>query len=275
MSEYVKKVCICGDPSVGKTSLVKRFVTGKYDEKYMSTLGTVVSKKSVKSEKNKCNVNMMIWDISGQPEFKRIHASAFKNAAGALAVCDLTRPETAQNLSEWTMTVREYAWDDIPIIVLVNKSDLAEEHSQDSSMVDVALNNMSNVLIKTSAKTGENVEYAFKVLADAIAADSLAGKTPNGASKISNDLPPVFETALELFDYMAIGFCNILGDEEMGMHMVRKQVKDAGYDFRTMAKKEVREIIERFVKVIEDLKGRDAARIFQVDMLKAFDRCKR
>ena len=106
MPEIVRKVCMCGDPNVGKTSLIRRFVHGKYDDEYISTLGTVVTKKSIETNP-KGNLTMMIWDISGQNEFKRIHNSAFKNAKGGIAVCDITKPETAENLSDWIRTLRD------------------------------------------------------------------------------------------------------------------------------------------------------------------------
>ena len=91
MQQKISKICIVGDPAVGKTSLIRRFVFDKYDDKYISTLGTKISKKDVLYNDKKIEMTMMIWDVIGQQSFKSIHKSAFKGAKGAFIVCDLTR----------------------------------------------------------------------------------------------------------------------------------------------------------------------------------------
>lgn len=170
MAELMRKVVLIGDPSVGKTSLVRRYVSGKYDDKYVSTLGTVVSKKTVQKPKSDSSMTMMIWDISGQPEFKRIHASAFKNASGGLAVCDITRMDTCEHLQGWISNFREVAGEDVPVQVLVNKCDLTEDNKQDLVRLNSMLKDVNGDIYLTSAKTGENVENAFRALGQKIIA---------------------------------------------------------------------------------------------------------
>ncbi len=260
---------------VGKTSLLRRFVTGTYDEEYLSTLGTVVKKKSEHSPKTDTTVHMIIWDISGQPEFKRIHASAFKDSAGVLAVCDITRPETAQHLQDWMMTIEEHANKKVPVLILANKSDLEEEYSNKAEMVKVTLDYFGLPTLMTSAKTGYNVRKAFIMLADAIAADS--GDIPfiPETGKDITSVQEEFYSPIEFLDYMAILFSKVLSDQEMGMHIVRKQVKDEGFDFREISKEEAKTLIDRLVSIIQQYKGEEVALSFRNELLASYERCKK
>jgi small GTP-binding protein len=271
MTDVVKKVCMCGDPSVGKTSLVRRFILGKYDEKYKSTLGTVVSKKTVKAPKNHNKVTMMIWDISGQPEFKRIHASAFKNSGGGLAVCDVTRPDTCDHLQGWISSFREHAGSDTPVVVLANKSDLADEDSGVAASFFKMCDEQNIPILSTSAKTGENVEEAFKLLANVVSADGTGGHMTETSDAI--EMPERLFSAGELLDYMTVRFCDAFGDDEMGMHMVRKQVKDRRINFQSVTKKEAVGLIEAFVSIIAEFKGETEARKLRMDLNQARERC--
>jgi len=270
MADMIKKVCICGDPSVGKTSLVRKFVTGKYDDKYISTLGTVVSKKTIRPSNSKDNVTMMLWDVSGQPEFKRIHASAFKNATGALAVCDITRLDTCEHLQEWITSLREYAGD-VPVTVLANKFDLSNEVNGNYVATKAMLEDMGVEFYMTSAKTGENVEDAFKKLAKNISNGNpeLKGTSPHAKTP----LPEKFEKPSELLDYIIIKFCETLGDEEMGMHMIRKRVADSELNINRIKKNELDAMSKHLISIITEFKGKDVASKFNTDLLKAFDRC--
>ena len=90
-----KKICLLGDAAVGKTSLIRRYVMDKYDDEYLSTLGTKVTKKEVEVIDDfnfvEFQLTFMLWDVLGQKEFKRIHQAAFQGTKGALIVCDLSR----------------------------------------------------------------------------------------------------------------------------------------------------------------------------------------
>ena len=273
MPNIVKKVCMCGDPNVGKTSLVKRFVHGKYDDKYISTLGTVVSKKSVQIKKDE-NMTMMIWDISGQPEFKRIQSSAFKNAKGGIAVCDVTRPETVENLTTWISALRKSAGPDVPVMVMANKTDLATEDDSLNAAMET-LGELNCNCIMTSAKTGDNVNDAFKVLAQTMTMNIVNNYIEeNNEYENEESYLDVFSPS-EFLDYVAINFCNVLGDEEFGMHMVRKQVNDAGIDFNNISKNEVKILMGRLIDIIQENKGQEISRKFKQNLFKNFANCSR
>ena len=91
-----KKVCLLGDFAVGKTSLVRRFVYDLFDDKYISTIGVKVSRKTVSLARDDdiVDLTMMLWDLAGSEEFSRMRASYLRGAACALMVYDISRPET-------------------------------------------------------------------------------------------------------------------------------------------------------------------------------------
>src|SRR2546430_10752896 len=93
------KVCLIGEAAVGKTSLIRRFVLDNFDDKYIQTLGTKVSKKELASPSpdgtGDLKIDMTIWDIMGQKGFRELLKEAyFYGARGIIAVCDVTRRET-------------------------------------------------------------------------------------------------------------------------------------------------------------------------------------
>ena len=104
-AEVIKKIVLVGTGGVGKTSLIKRFILNIFDDKYLKTLGTKVSKKVLlieHPEKDlKINLTMLVWDIMGQETFRPLlQDSYFYGAGGCLAVCDSTRAETLKALEE-------------------------------------------------------------------------------------------------------------------------------------------------------------------------------
>src|SRR5207249_1578112 len=95
--DFIKrKILLLGDASVGKTSLIRRFVVDKFSDDYITTIGTKVTKKDLRFDQGNRTVDlsMMIWDVLGQKGYKGIQESAFRGARGVILVFDLTRPET-------------------------------------------------------------------------------------------------------------------------------------------------------------------------------------
>ncbi len=164
-AEVIKKICLIGAGEVGKTSLIKRFILDIFDDKYLKTLGTKVSKKEIIlgiPEKDiNVNLTFLIWDIMGQATFRTLlKDSYFFGASGALAVCDSTRAETLESLEEWVQSLFKTVGEK-PILVLANKSDLKEERRIDEEMLSVIANKYKTDFYYTSARSGENVEQAF------------------------------------------------------------------------------------------------------------------
>jgi len=103
--DYQKKICLLGDPAVGKTSLIRRFIEDTFDENYISTIGTNVLSKLINlyfpETGETLRIKLLIWDIAGQKSISDIHASYYYGAEGALIVCDITRQDTLEHLPDW------------------------------------------------------------------------------------------------------------------------------------------------------------------------------
>ena len=159
-----KKVCMLGGFAVGKTSLVARFVSSIFSEKYLSTVGVKIDKKVVQSDGHEAV--LMIWDIYGQDDFQTVQPSQLRGMSGYLLVVDGTRRATLEAARLLHDKAKEVAGD-VPFVVVLNKADLAPTWEID----DVAFFKLAEQgwrAVKASAKTGEGVEHAFDVLTRAM-----------------------------------------------------------------------------------------------------------
>ncbi|MFQ6060387.1 MAG: Rab family GTPase [Thermoplasmata archaeon] len=165
------KVGLIGDPEVGKTSLIRRFVLDQFDDRYVRTIGAKVSKKEISlplSKSKRLSVDMMIWDILGEKDIADLYIeSHFKGMQGVLAVCDVTRNGTLSSINGWTSSVFHVAGK-VPTYILVNKADLEGQFEIEKSDVRKHSKSLGSPFIFTSAKTGKNVERAFYELAQRI-----------------------------------------------------------------------------------------------------------
>ena len=162
--EELKKICLLGDAEVGKTSLINKYVNNTFGEEYLATVGTRVFKKELEIEGKK--MTLLMWDILGQKGYGALKQVYYKGSKGAMAVCDITRPETLEGVEEWINRVKEVEGD-IPMVLVCNKNDL-EDKKISSEALDAVSGKYNATKFFTSAKTGENVEEAFVKLASMI-----------------------------------------------------------------------------------------------------------
>jgi small GTP-binding protein len=163
------KVCFLGDSSVGKTSIIKRYVYDIFGDKYLMTMGTKVTKKKVVMDvpeyDRTFNLTFMLWDIIGDIHFRGLlHHSYLFGAAGALIVCDMTREETLDGLPAWVESLHAEGNGKIPILIMANKSDIQDDAKFSEKDVEKFAGTYNSPYLLTSAKTGNNVEEAFRVL---------------------------------------------------------------------------------------------------------------
>ncbi len=163
MTTISKKVCLLGDFAVGKTSLVRQFVYNRFEEKYLSTIGVHVSRKtlSVPHPAGVVDLAILLWDIAGNNGFEKVRASYIRGAAGALLVCDLTRPETLDNLVTYVDLVQNIS-PQARLIVAANKGDLIDERQLTTDQIGVVAERFHVPFYVTSAKTGDAVETIFR-----------------------------------------------------------------------------------------------------------------
>lgn len=165
MKTVQRKVCLLGDFSVGKTSLVRRFVEGRFDDRYLSTIGVKISRRTLQRPDHE--LKLLIWDLAGGDDYNDVTSGYLRGAAGILMVCDLTRPTTLLTLKKYVAQLSEINMSPA-IVIAANKVDLIEERRVDeATMADLATDLQAPWLL-SSAKTGEGVVEAFDYLADAI-----------------------------------------------------------------------------------------------------------
>jgi small GTP-binding protein len=161
-----KKVCMLGSFSVGKTSLVRRFVESMFDETYHTTIGVKVDKKIISV--NGKAVILMLWDIYGEDVFQKMRMSYLRGMSGYLLVVDGTRRQTlADALALHERVVQEIG--KVPAVLVLNKDDLKDQWEIDPTQ-EATLAESGWSIHHTSAKTGQAVENVFLHLGQAMLA---------------------------------------------------------------------------------------------------------
>jgi hypothetical protein len=160
-----KKICMLGGFSVGKTSLVKRYVSSIFSEAYLTTVGVKIDKKTV--ELSQRVVSLILWDLAGEDDIASLRMSYLRGSAGYVLVADGTRPATL----DVALTLRERVETEcgpLPFALLLNKSDLQEQWALREGDLE-ELRQKGWWVRSTSARTGDGVEDAFKDLAARVA----------------------------------------------------------------------------------------------------------
>lgn len=162
--EYAFKLILGGEGGVGKTSMVHRFVEDAFQTDYKSTIGTSIMKKECEFEGLDSKVRFVIWDLAGQAQFKRVRRSYLSNAETGILVFDVTRKETFDKIESWFNEIID-ASSTISLILVANKVDLEGERVVTTEQGEGLAEKLNLSYIETSAKTGENIDDAFKMLA--------------------------------------------------------------------------------------------------------------
>ncbi|MBX3123866.1 MAG: GTP-binding protein [Nitrospira sp.] len=175
-----KKICMLGAFAVGKTSLVRRFVSSCFSDQYQTTIGVTVDKKSMTVDGT--SLTMVLWDLYGEDEFQKLRSSYLRGSSGYLLVLDGMRRATL----DIALHIQERVSDTlgpVPFVVLINKHDRrAEWDITDQDLAQLAQRGWSVVM--SSAKTGQGVEEAFTTLARAMlipSNSSAAAGRPHGS----------------------------------------------------------------------------------------------
>ncbi len=168
MTEMVKKICMLGNPAVGKTSLVANYVYNVFKDTYLSTIGAKPTKKQLHLNHPvndlPVDLTMIIWDIAGHNTFQDIHKTYYRGAEGAIIVCDITSRESLKAIPNWLTTFYEVV-DVVPVVLFANKSDLMDQAAITEEDLKEVADAIESPFFFTSAKTGEHVETAFGELA--------------------------------------------------------------------------------------------------------------
>ena len=156
-----KKLCMLGGFSVGKTSLIRRYVSSVFSETYLTTVGVKIDKKTVDLDGR--TVNLILWDLAGEDDLASLRMSYLRGASGYLLVADGTRRATLDVALSIQQRV-ETEFGPLPFALLLNKNDLKDQWAIGDD--DVANLSQNGWWVRSSsARTGEGVEEAFRDLA--------------------------------------------------------------------------------------------------------------
>ena len=162
MKQVLFKLITVGDGFVGKTTLLRRYVEGLFYEIPKITIGVDFYLKRLIYKTYE--VAFQLWDFGGQKQFRFMQNRYIGGASGAFLLYDLSEPKSINNAEEWINLVRSQD-KDLPIILFGIKYDLVEPDSiNDDVFIDLMLKNKLLVNIKTSSKTGLDIDYAFELM---------------------------------------------------------------------------------------------------------------
>jgi len=246
-----KKVVLLGDCAVGKTSLIKRYVQDVFEDAYVATVGSKVTKKEIAIPRpdKAVDLTLMIWDLLGQEAYTSVHTWTFQGVYGAIVVADLTRRETLDNLERYWIPALVRVADPVPLVFAANKADLAGKAAFDLGDLQriAARHNIGlegvlpqglSTCYATSAKTGVNVERAFESLGHLV----LAGPPEDPVKELFDRILAMRATIhgepttlVGALDAILVDFCEKNQeqfDDTTAMELVREESQRAGVDVR-------------------------------------------
>jgi small GTP-binding protein len=172
MRNFIFKIVVGGNGGVGKTTLLRRYVDGVFDESTIETVGVEFFVKEIKLENVGTSCSLQIWDLGGQQRFRHLLQNFTMGARGALLLFDLTQMPVIEEVLNWVNLLRSHDIN-LPIILIGTKLDLVDLIAvNDESAFDIKqIFNMADY-IKTSSKTGKNVNLVFQTLANILISKS-------------------------------------------------------------------------------------------------------
>lgn len=258
--EIKKNIILLGDAAVGKTSLIRRYVLDQFDERYVTTIGSKVTKKEVeiRNSGSPIRMTMLIWDIIGQKEYELTQTLSMKNIDGAILVSDVTRAETLDSLQTYWVPKILATRGKIPLVFLANKSDMDGERAFAISDLEDAIlkagidENTKPCCIATSAKTGVNIESAFHILAGALLGkmNSTTGELPIRELIRNSEA----KSLSGVVDFIIVDFADQCGGLEVATPIVKHQMAMAGLDLSNPTLASVTKFIDCMANVEKNFK---------------------
>ncbi|SPO03211.1 probable Ras-related protein Rab-6A [Cephalotrichum gorgonifer] len=153
------KLVFLGEQSVGKTSLITRFMYDSFDNMYQATIGIDFLSKAVR---------LQLWDTAGQERFRSLIPSYIRDSSVAVVVYDISNGKSFQNTRKWIDDVRAERGNDVIIVLVGNKTDLNDKREVTTQQGEEEAKKNNLMFIETSAKLGHNVKTLFKRIAQAL-----------------------------------------------------------------------------------------------------------
>ena len=164
------KVILLGESSVGKTSLLQRYIDGTFTESSTATVGLDLRYKDL--DKNNKKIRFNFWDTAGQERFRSLSNVYYKDADGIVLVCDITNKQSFDKFGNWMMDIKNYLdAAKIKLIIIGNKADKVDQKEIEENRIKEYAKKKNGESFITSAKTGEGVKEAFEFLMNKLAND--------------------------------------------------------------------------------------------------------
>lgn len=160
------KLVFLGEQSVGKTSLITRFMYDSFDNTYQATIGIDFLSKTMYLEDR--TIRLQLWDTAGQERFRSLIPSYIRDSSAAIVVYDITNANSFQQTSKWIDDVRTERGTDVIIMLVGNKTDLSDKRQVSTEEGERKAKELNVMFIETSAKAGYNVKQLFRRVAAAL-----------------------------------------------------------------------------------------------------------
>ena len=160
--EFIMKVIIVGNPSVGKSNLILQYTENRFNSEHSPTVGLDFSSKKV--QLNNITFTCQLWDTAGQEHFQSITRKYYKDSTCAVVVFDITNRNTFTSVQRWFNDIKKECDDNILIVLVGNKSDLENKRQVMYDEAKTLADEFNVSYYETSAKNGNNVDKMFKEL---------------------------------------------------------------------------------------------------------------
>ena len=157
--DYIFKILIIGDSSVGKSNILLRYTDNIFHDTFLPTIGVDFKVRQIELLNKKIKLN--IWDTAGQERFKTITATYYKGSLGIILVFDITEPESFENINMWMGEVAKHASSNVVKLLIGNKCDLEEKRKVSREEAEEFAKSHNIKYIECSAKSDVNIKEAF------------------------------------------------------------------------------------------------------------------
>ncbi|XP_035235299.1 ras-related protein Rab-3C isoform X2 [Anguilla anguilla] len=195
--DYMFKLLIIGNSSVGKTSFLFRYADDCFTSAFVSTVGIDFKVKTV--YKNDKRIKLQIWDTAGQERYRTITTAYYRGAMGFILMYDITNEESFNAVQDWSTQIKTYSWDNAQVVLAGNKCDMEEERVVPAASGRMLAEQLGFQFLETSAKENVNVAQTFERLVDIICVQTAenpeadpAVATATPSAKLT-DTPPLLQ----------------------------------------------------------------------------------
>ena len=158
-----KKLVFIGDPGVGKTCIISRFLKGTFDADQITTVGASYASKTIKISETNESLTLDIWDTAGQEKYRSLTRIFFQGAKLAILVYDITRKDSFENLKNvWLKELKDHADKNVVLGVAGNKSDLYEKEEVPEQEAREFAKSIGAIFCLTSAQSNSGIEELFE-----------------------------------------------------------------------------------------------------------------